>query len=479
MAPDESSEDSSFLAHYGNCIAAYEGTGTLTFKDDLEVECRFRAGQLSTGEVILLCDGMELDPYGDSACRLYDEWSPRFAAGFHGKTSEGFQVKVDGGFSFFNYLPNPPIDLAEAWAPYLVRELSVQEGTPEGIQQATYGLTNVEIIGTERIEGRPFSTLMPLSLNAKGGKVEIVVKPVQDRTGVMRELRAFRHMKVTAEATAWLSSQEDVERLDELMDAVCYLLSVARGTRVQWLFRHLHDSSGKIVSTTHYWRARASFCQLWAIQPRMMYGRATKDFVETAYPILVSRPDVYKPAINMYLDAKAEADSLEVRSAKMALAMEALKAAMLKHLHGVNEYIIPEQEFDQLLKDLESTVDSFLESRGLGNKSRKEIVGQVKALNRTSFRRLIKHLSTDIGLTMNAKDLDLFIQCRNSLVHKGQFYCVCASDTERKRCTPKPTGKAEYFFLVNFLDRIFLKLFGYSGPYMDWSSGYREWRNEV
>ena len=479
MDPDKRSENSSFLSHYGNCIAAYEGKGTLTFKDALKVKCRFRAGQLATGELILLCDGMELDPYGDTCGRLIDEQSELYVASLRGKTRDGFQLQVNGGFSFFNYLTNPPADLTEAWAAFGVREMSVQTIKPFGLHQAAYGLTNVEIMGTQTVEGRPFTNLMPLSLNAKGAKNEIVIKPVQDRIGVMRELRAFKQMKVTTEATACVSSQEDVERLDELMDAVCYLLSVARGTRIQSLFRHLYDSSGEIVSTTHYWRPRTSFCQLWAIQPRMMYGEATKGFVEAAYPIFVKRPNVYKPAINMYLDAKAEADSLEVRSAKMALAMEALKGAMLKHLRGVNEHIIPEQEFEKLLDDLKNTVDSFLESRGLGNDDRKEILGQAKALNRTSFRRLIKHLSADIGLPMNANDLNLFIRCRNSLVHRGQFYCVSATDKERKRCRPKPTGETEYFFLVHFLDRIFLKLFGYCGPYMDWSSGRPEWKNTL
>jgi hypothetical protein len=27
----------------------------------------------------------------------------------------------------------------------------------------------------------------------------------------------------------------------------------------------------------------------------------------------------------------------------------------------------------------------------------------------------------------------------------------------------------EYFFMVSFMDRFFLKLFGYAGPFLDWS----------
>ena len=110
---------------------------------------------------------------------------------------------------------------------------------------------------------------------------------------------------------------------------------------------------------------------------------------------------------------------------------------------------------------------------------RKKMMRKTGELNRTSFRELLGCLCADIRLPVDRNDINLFIQCRNSLVHKGQFYCISATDKERKQCRPKQTEGAEYLFLVSFLDRIFLKLFDYSGPYMDWSSGRPEWKNEL
>ena len=364
MAPDERSEDSSFLAHYGNCIAAYEGKGTLTFKDALKVKCRFRAGQLATGEVILLCDGMELDPYSDTCGRLIDEQSELYVASLHGKTCDGFQVRVDGGFSFFNYLTNPPTDLTEAWAAFGVRELSIQARSLKGMAQALYGLTNVDIFGTERIEGRPISRFLPLSLELNGARTETIVKPVEDRIRAIRELRALRGMEITAKATGHVSTNKDIERLDKAMDTLCYLLSVARGTRVQWLFRHVDGSGGKRLSSTHYGRAKKPYSPLCAIGPRMNSGEATKAFLEGAFAKWGHGCAMFEPAVNMYLDAKAEADSLEARSAKMALAMEGLKAAMLGQLSSAKEYVIPEKEFSALRKDVDKTLEDCLESHG-------------------------------------------------------------------------------------------------------------------
>jgi hypothetical protein len=75
-----------------------------------------------------------------------------------------------------------------------------------------------------------------------------------------------------------------------------------------------------------------------------------------------------------------------------------------------------------------------------------------------------------IGLTISSKDLNLFIYCRNSLVHTGRFYYETATLEESKECKPLPSKTHEFLFLVHTLDKIFLKLLGYDGPYIDWGS---------
>jgi hypothetical protein len=72
-----------------------------------------------------------------------------------------------------------------------------------------------------------------------------------------------------------------------------------------------------------------------------------------------------------------------------------------------------------------------------------------------------------VGFKPPEEEVKLFVESRNSLIHKGDFYYNTAEPRKRKKC-PLSSAVEEYFFLVNFLDRVFLKLFGYSGPYMDW-----------
>jgi len=43
-----------------------------------------------------------------------------------------------------------------------------------------------------------------------------------------------------------------------------------------------------------------------------------------------------------------------------------------------------------------------------------------------------------------------------------------ASQEDRRRCPPKGSPYEEYEFLVSVLDRVFLRLLGFSGSYTDW-----------
>jgi hypothetical protein len=122
------------------------------------------------------------------------------------------------------------------------------------------------------------------------------------------------------------------------------------------------------------------------------------------------------------LDAKAEADYLEMRGVKFAVAMEILKTLFRKSMN----------------------------------------------INGGAFKSLIQNLCNSINLSVSKQEIDLFVKCRNSLIHEGEFFCITAKPKQRKRFHALGTQTEEYLFLVNFLDRVFLKLLGYSGPYIDW-----------
>jgi hypothetical protein len=69
----------------------------------------------------------------------------------------------------------------------------------------------------------------------------------------------------------------------------------------------------------------------------------------------------------------------------------------------------------------------------------------------------------------DAGEVAVFLKSRNSLVHTGLFYCQHYDDNAVLIQKGLPTTpQEEYFYIMSFLDRLMLKLLGYSGPYLDW-----------
>lgn len=164
---------------------------------------------------------------------------------------------------------------------------------------------------------------------------------------------------------------------------------------------------------------------------------------------------------------------------KVAVALEMLKAAYLASPDAaVGAYIIDSGGFEALLPTLEAAVADTLRAGGVDGPSRHAMLGALRGLNRTSFRRVLKGLFDAIGFRPPRREIDLFIACRNSLVHQGRFYCETATPEDRRRCEPLATWADEYLFLVNVLDRVFLRLLGYGGPYIDWRAAGNPTRRE-
>lgn len=75
------------------------------------------------------------------------------------------------------------------------------------------------------------------------------------------------------------------------------------------------------------------------------------------------------------------------------------------------------------------------------------------------------NLWNEIELPMEDKDICLFINSRNTLIHQGKFYCK--NKESDPNCQPLPNVVDEYFFIVNILDKTMLRLVGYRGQYIN------------
>ena len=99
---DETTFEQTFLEDYGSTLSLYLGRGVLTLKDGRKLNCKFEAGQLRGGEVLLLCDIMPPDL---SLC-----FATISAISFEGLTAEGHRIACGNRIMEINYLPDLPRD---------------------------------------------------------------------------------------------------------------------------------------------------------------------------------------------------------------------------------------------------------------------------------------------------------------------------------------------------------------------------------
>lgn len=457
MCPEIHPIGQEMLSCYGVPTAQYHGEGVLTLKDGQSWNCSFLAGQLNTGKVLLLCTFESQFPYLTIT-----------AEKFEGTTLEGFRVSLEGGITETNYLPDLPTDQSGMWAAFLVREMLVQMQQDVPVQRLHFGITNLDL-GASSFLSTGFRRL---SLIDRNGVTELLVRPVKDYEKTMRRVRTLKAIDVTCEIITETGNNEDIIRLKEVVNNLCYLLSVARGTKIQHIWCDQYDKADHLISRSHYSSVTKACSPLPIIEPQGW--TETKQFIESAYPIYTAKCEAYRlerGTIDAYLDAKAEHDHLEMRAVKLAVALEMLREVFLKRPESPSESIVDEERFETLIPTIQRCVGDALNGANISKPDIDAICNKNKilGLNRRSFGSALRKLCKEIRLKAGT-EINLFIACRDSLVHKGDFYCNTATEEQRNECRPLPSSVDEFFFLINFLDRVFLKLFVYEGQYIDWRS---------
>ena len=198
----------------------------------------------------------------------------------------------------------------------------------------------------------------------------------------------------------------DLDTVIPMIDTLCKLLSLARGTKINWIYYDCCDSLGeKILSylkNNIVWR----YAGLALIDPRNPNETAT--FLEQAYPLYISLKDRYglENGIEAYLDAKREGVYLETRALVASVLLEFLS----------DKYVNKDGEFK---KNLETMLK---------------------------------------GLVILTSDVDLvrLKNIRNSLAHTASFIGNISEEHIQ-----------DYNFLIGMLDRVFLKILNYNGTFLD------------
>ncbi len=430
------------LQLYGTALAIYQGTGQLTLSNNRKVRCEFAAGQLETGKTLIVCATQYL--VFAYQCGLVT------ASSFEGTTDDGHQLKVDHIVSETNYLPETTAE--GTYFALRVGHLRVCRRPHYSRRHLTFLLTNFAGIRSE--ESFTYSGL------------SFVARPIDNLALNLKRLEVLRGVLPTVQLE--VTTRASLERVKGDVDELCCLLSIALGTTVQWVALTESTASHTWVCKHHYSHITKRYGNLYVIDTQ---SSDISTFLQRCGDGRSSRAreqvGLTHAVINTYLDAKSEGDFLQVRALKLVVSVEMLKASFLDK-SGSDPLIFSSDKLDGLRPKLQAAIKKVLSDTSAADQ-RDAVYANIRGLNRTPFRRQLQDLCKAVRMPVDNDEIKRFVASRNKLVHEGHFYCERATEQERAELAPLPSLQSEWFWLLHFVDRLFLRAIDYEGMYIDWS----------
>jgi hypothetical protein len=430
-------------------IAQYHGKGYLILQDGHHADCTFFACQFFNGKIYILCKFISLDA-GIMSYRKY-------AIRLEGETSDGYFIYGSGNFNYISGEMG-----TNNSATYLISNLSVTRDKNVIANKLVFGLTNLELDGRKH--------MLELEINQNGivECVTVELVPMNDYALIISQLEALNDVNVTYQAIIEINKKEDSWTLERLVEDLCYLLSVAQGTKIQWIYINRIGDENCILSSLHSNRHTKRYNP-----STLIHAQDVETFIKIAHKVYEEKRialKLDKGLIDAYLDAQSQEDYIETRAVKLAVTIEMLKATLLElPEYELNEYILNKDYFeDQIAPKLCDSVREILKSNPADTNQENSMTAEldcihhINCINRVSFRRILRKICKFIYPDLN-KDINKFVNSRNSLVHNARFYCQSIDP----KCDNSEKVK-EYFFLINFINILLLRLLGYTGNYYDY-----------
>ena len=332
-------------------------------------------------------------------------------------------------------------------------------------KQVRFGLTNLNL--------ESFNEGLKIDLELEDhslieSNIAAVVKG-DSHDKMIKFLKIFHSIGVTSEITLKIEKDAELEQMKEVTDNLCYLLSLARGTKIQWIYYNIHNEVGECFSRSHF----ANITKEYYDSP-LIPDRDLRSFIEITYPNYLKKKYLYKlrlGLIDAYLEAIAGGSYLEIRGMRLSVIIEMIKdVIMMLPEAPVKETIFEKDYFKKIVynplkKILHDRLKNEIElGLNVENNDKKMMYSKILELNRRTFKEILIKICKFIKLEIDDNNIDHFINSRNSLIHKGLFFCQCnceKTDMESKRME----NVEEYFFLRDFVSKILLKILGYSGSY--------------
>ena len=292
------------LNNYGKIIRQYIGTGKITL--DSEYSTEFELVQISNGDIYVLCKIYQYTPLV-IGCPIK----------LSGKTNDDNEIQFEGTLISIN--------IGELITVIARGKCAYIGNLPEKGKELSiiFGLTNLTMLGTDPYEyNKQGWKCFCLQYYLKLEEFDVFIRRVPEYEEVINHIKCSGGIDVSCTAVFQVVSTENINDIKRIMNNLCYLLTIAKGCKINWIYYDIFFN-GSCIYSQHENRITKPFCTLQLIAP----GEDLKYFVNKTYNKFVEVKEFLEleKAIDEFTDAKMEGDYLEFRALKLVVTMEHLK----------------------------------------------------------------------------------------------------------------------------------------------------------
>ena len=394
---------------YGRFECLFHGKGKLN-----GVDCEFEIGQQSDGNIYLRCQSQELLPNNNDNIELIG-FAYEGPVHVNGKV---IRTTVRGNYDYY-YCNAGKL------------EMNVGELDWGSAHTAKFAITNFKLIGNEKEE---FSTggWRRTDIKLKLDDVNISFQKVEMYDSIIESLERNKNTEITCELAIEVDNQAQ-EKIIEIVNRVCSLLTIARGTKINWISYNLFESKSRLICNHCEPRITVPYAGIALVKP-INIPKSTISFLKQCYPTYKERNSQYHfDDIGNFLVDIHSRGFLETR----CLLLFSVAEVLTRSLFDNNE---PLKRLRDFVDEHNVSVEKCRQKkcgRGCGTCSPK-----------------CKECKTRCELNC---EIGKFIQDRNEFVHRMRF--------------PNDNITEGYYRNLNFLHRMILSALKYKGELYDWSEG--------
>jgi hypothetical protein len=431
------------LNRFGTRRRVFKGSGFARFSDGIEVKASFTLAQLIDTQLLFIADVRR--PIWDFMTNGLELIS------FTGELRDGRSVSIQGLFiKESKQAPQGNARLIGYSSHWVIGEPNFKEAT-----SISFELVNFRFLGTENevfVEGDTRrSTLSLMTLNL--GEREIKLRWVADYDQVVATLQAECSVQVTCTATTIINDTAEIDTIVSIVDTLCDVMTVARGTLVSWTSFDVNVVGSKLPYSKYRNSVARRFVGIELIgNTERQY---TKSFLERSF----SRCQEIAPDFQVRRIARAFTETrdgpfIESRSLLIGVLVEYIASVRARMDNRI--YFLDNESFESKWETFKTNVTTALAATypEIAEKHLPAMLKSIKGLNRRPLSWKLNDLAKWLGIKFEPGEVEKFVETRNKLAHEGRF--------------PETGTPIEHYQrMQHFMDRMMLRLFDYHGPYYD------------